>query len=58
MVPTSLFWNCVDSTLPAGSLAEAHKIDCEKKHQGIVVMAMLITNVLMAITATDNEEPV
>ena len=26
IVPTSLFWDCVDGTLPAGTLAEAHKM--------------------------------
>ena len=30
IVPTSLFWDCVAGTLPVGTLAEAHKYDCEK----------------------------
>ena len=31
IVPTSLFWDCVDGTLPAGTLAEVNKIWLWKK---------------------------
>ena len=31
IVPTSLFWDCVAGTLPAGPLTEAYKFDCDWK---------------------------